>query len=448
MSRFRSFLGVIISLIILAASLSPPIKQLVSWPEKHTLVVGEQEILACPSSSLWRNLQVTINSRSTLGNMSQPSVAIQKNPKGLVIRALNPGSAKLELSMFGYIPLKEVNITTNPRRRVLVGGQSVGIILKSRGIMVVGFAAIKNGNGQISPAKAAGMEIGDIITRVNGVEVDNENQLALLIDQIGHQNQPLTLSIKRGEKAEDITVKPVYCQETMRYRVGLYVRDGVAGVGTLSFVDPATLRYAALGHVILDADTRQQIEVGNGRLVEAVVQTIQPGRPGKPGEKIGVFRSDSQITGNVKENTYFGIYGELARGLSNPLYPEPLEVAYAHQVHPGPAKMLTVLGGSEVQSFDVMIEKVYPHRDTGKCMVIKVVDPRLIAVAGGIVQGMSGSPLVQDNRMIGVVTHVFLHDPRRGYGVFMDYMLKEMDGEPSLSGREEKSKIERWVSGC
>ncbi|MGE5453847.1 MAG: SpoIVB peptidase [Methylocystaceae bacterium] len=424
MTRWRSWLGIILSLAILAIVLYPPVRQIISLQEIQNLVVGEEQVITGLPMSKWPNMQVRVNTSS---NAAEPAVVVQPGRKGITIRALNPGSARVQLSAFGYIPIKKFEVVTAPRRRVVVGGQSVGIILQSRGIMVVGFATIKSTGNLVSPARLAGLEPGDVISQVNGQVVENENQLAALIDQAGRQQTPVNLTIKREGATRQVLISPVYCPETARYRIGLYVRDGVAGVGTMSFVDPETGNYAALGHVILDADTRQQIEVGNGQLVEALVQTVQPGRPGMPGEKIGIFKLGSNLTGDVKSNTFFGVYGHLSRGIVNPLYPQPLEVAYAHQVQVGPAQILTVLGGDEIQQFEVMIEKIYLHRNAGKSMVIRVVDPRLLAVAGGIVQGMSGSPIIQNNRIVGAVTHVFLQDPERGYGVFMDNMLNEIN---------------------
>ncbi|MGE5381723.1 MAG: SpoIVB peptidase [Methylocystaceae bacterium] len=424
MARWRFWLGIIISMAILAIAVYPPVRQIISLQENQSLVVGEEQLITGLPMTRWPNMQVRVNAMS---NQSEPAVVVQPGRQGITIRALNPGSASVQLSAFGYIPIKKINVVTAPRRRVVIGGQSVGIILQSRGIMVVGFANINNAGNLVSPAKLAGLEPGDVINQVNGQKVKNENELAILIDQLGRQQKPITLTIKRQGSSRDILINPVYCPETARYRIGLYVRDGVAGVGTMSFVDPETGNYAALGHVILDADTRQQIEVGNGQLVEALVQSVQPGRPGRPGEKIGIFKMGSSLTGDVKSNTFFGVYGHLSRGIVNPLYPQPVEVAYGHQVQTGAAQILTVLGGDEIQQFDVVIEKVYPYRHTGKSMVIKIVDPRLLAVTGGIVQGMSGSPIIQNSRIIGAVTHVFLHDPQRGYGVFMDNMLNEIN---------------------
>lgn len=431
MRRWRSWLGIIISLVILITVFYPPIRQIISLSENQNLVVGEEQLITGLPISSWSNMQVRIKGMSS---QVEPAVVVQPGRQGIAIRALNPGTARLQLSAFGYIPIKKINVITAPRRRVVVGGQSVGIILQSRGIMVVGFASINNNGTLVSPARLAGLEPGDLISLVNGEKVQNENQLAAFVDQAGRSQLPINLTIRRQGNERQILLSPVYCPETARYRIGLYVRDGVAGVGTMSFIDPETGNYAALGHVILDADTRQQIEVGNGQLVEALVQTVQPGRPGSPGEKIGIFKMESTLTGDVRANTFFGVYGHLSQGVVNPLYPHPLEVAYGHQVKTGPARILTVLGGDEIQQFDVMVEKVYPHRDTGKSMVIRVTDPRLLAVAGGIVQGMSGSPIIQNNRIVGAVTHVFLHDPQRGYGVFMDYMLNEIN-RVKLSGQ-------------
>lgn len=436
MRRWRPWLGIILSLAILAVTFYPPVRQIISLQKNQTLVVGEEQVITDLPMSGWPNMQVRING---ISSHSEPAIVVQPGRQGITIRALNPGIARVQLSAFGYIPIKKFNVVTTPRKRVIVGGQSVGIILQSRGIMVVGFATINNNGSLVSPARNAGLEPGDVITAANGQQVQNENELAALIDQAGRTHSPVNLTIKRQATQRQVLLSPVYCPETARYRVGLYVRDGVAGVGTMSFVDPETGNYAALGHIILDADTRQQIEVGKGQLVEALVQTVQPGRPGNPGEKIGIFKMGSTLTGDVKANTYFGVYGHLNRGIVNPLYPQPLEVGYGHQVETGPAQILTVLGGDEIQSFDVVVEKVYPFRNSGKSMVIRVTDPRLLAVAGGIVQGMSGSPIIQKNRIIGAVTHVFLHDPERGYGVFMDYMLDEINKVKMTSYIQQKT---------
>jgi len=353
-------------------------------------------------------------------------VTVDQEETSYDILALRPGQADVELKL-GNIPLKSIKVESLAPRRLVPGGHSIGVLLKSRGIMVVGYAPVLDQSGEKDyPAKEEGVEIGDVIIAVNGRAVYTETELAELIDQAGKENQPLNLTLKRGENQVKVEVSPSFCSETNRYRIGLYVRDGVAGVGTLSFWDPLTGRYAALGHIIADVDTRKGIDVRQGKIVGASVQTIRPAQPGRPGEKIGLFDPESLLTGDIEKNTFAGVFGT-TQEVKNPLFAYPLEVGYAHQVREGKASILTVINGNEIESFDISIEKVYPSRQNGKGMVIRITDPRLLSVTGGIVQGMSGSPIIQDNRIVGVVTHVFLNDPQRGYGTFMDSMLKELE---------------------
>ncbi|HHV16211.1 MAG TPA: SpoIVB peptidase, partial [Gelria sp.] len=181
-----------------------------------------------------------------------------------------------------------------------------------------------------------------------------------------------------------------------------------------------------LGHIIVDADTRQGIDVLQGKIVSASIQAIKRGKPGQPGEKIGIFNSNGQIEGNITKNTFYGIYGKTGAEINNPISSYTMEVGYAHQIREGPAEIYTVVNGEDIEKFSIIIEKVYPERNDGKGMIIRVTDPRLLNLSGGIVQGMSGSPIIQDSKIIGAVTHVFLNDPQRGYGIFMDSMLSEM----------------------
>jgi SpoIVB peptidase. Serine peptidase. MEROPS family S55 len=197
-------------------------------------------------------------------------------------------------------------------------------------------------------------------------------------------------------------------------------------VGTLSFWDPESKGFGALGHIILDADTKQGIDVLQGKIVSASIQSIKPGTPGHPGEKIGIFNAQGAIEGSIAKNSYYGIYGQTTRDIKNPLVESSLEVAYAHQVQLGAAQIYTVINGEEIEKFDIYIEKLYPVGDSGKGMVIRISDPRLLNMTGGIIQGMSGSPIIQDSRIVGAITHVFLNDPSRGYGIYMDQMLSEL----------------------
>lgn len=392
------------------------------------MVVGETNTISMQlPGSLEKRLELEIfnPSRSVFATPEDPAVVVSKNGSGYEITALKPGRASLKIKLLGYIPLKSISIESVPPRRVVVGGHSIGVLLQSKGIMVVGFAPIVDSQGQkLYPAREQGVEIGDLILQVNHQDVSTETDLAQIIDA-GKDND-LVLNVKRKDRIIDLSIKPAYCAETQRFRVGLFVRDGVVGVGTMTFWDPETKQYAALGHVIMDADTKQGIDVLKGRIVSASIQTIKPGKPGRPGEKIGVFQGESTLQGTISKNSEAGIFGVTEDNVQNPSLAHNMEIGYAHQVHTGPAHIYTVVNGTSIEEFEVTIEKVYPERKNGKGMIVRIDDPRLLSITGGIVQGMSGSPIIQDGRLIGAVTHVFLNDPQRGYGIFMDSILSEM----------------------
>lgn len=428
MHRIRPIIGVILALAFLTICFSPQSKTLLTLPAYQRMVVGESSQLEfdLPSQLASKiDMQVTRPTESVFVTSQDPPVVVNRDGNRYEIMALRPGKVNVQLKLLGYIPVKSMAIESLPTRRVVPGGHSIGVLLQSRGIMVVGFAPVLDREGnKVYPARDKGIEIGDLVYRVDGQMVSNENELARIIDD--KKGESISLSIKRRDKFINVPVQPVPCGETNRYRIGLYVRDGIVGVGTLTFWDPNTHEYAALGHIIVDADTRQGIEVLQGKIVSASIQTIKRGKPGQPGEKIGVFNGDGQIEGTISKNTFHGIYGKTGIEINNPISAYTMEVGYAHQVREGEAEIYTVVNGEDIERFSIMIEKVYPERNNGKAMVIRVTDPRLLNLSGGIVQGMSGSPIIQDSKIIGAVTHVFLNDPERGYGIFMDSMLSEM----------------------
>ncbi len=428
MRKYRPLIGVIIAGLFLAISLSPQARTVLLLPESQKMVVGEANHITIDlPESLQKNLDLKVMgpSRSVFALGQDPAITVNRQGTDYEITALKPGKVSLSLNLLGYIPLKSIQVEALPTKRVVVGGHSIGVMLQSRGIMVVGFAPVmKTDSNKSYPGREQGVEIGDLIFKIDGQPISNENDLARIIDS--KNAEELQLSIQRRGKNIIIPIKPVYCSETNRYRVGLYVRDGVVGVGTLTFWDPDTQQFAALGHVIVDADTKQGIEVLKGRVVSAAIQTIRPGKPGRPGEKIGVFDEQGVISGKIIKNSISGIYGQTDENTANSIRNYTLEVGYAHQVQPGNAQMLTVVNGADIEKWDIKIEKVYPRRENGKGMVIRVTDPRLLSLSGGIVQGMSGSPIIQGNRIVGAVTHVFLNDPSAGYGTFMDNILSEM----------------------
>ncbi|MGE5702682.1 MAG: SpoIVB peptidase, partial [Clostridia bacterium] len=219
------------------------------------------------------------------------------------------------------------------------------------------------------------------------------------------------------------------------YRMGLYIRDSAAGVGTLTFYEPKSGAYGALGHVISDVDTGQAIVVGDGQIVQASVTSIEKGESGNPGEKFARFYNESVVLGNITKNTPFGIFGKMKESPKRSYYQEAIPVALAEQVQEGPAKILTVVDGQRVEEFDIeIVNVVKQHFPATKGMIIRVTDKRLLDKTGGIVQGMSGSPIIQNGKLVGAVTHVFVNDPTSGYGCFIEWMLQDA----GLSSRDDK----------
>lgn len=333
---------------------------------------------------------------------------------------------QVSYKLFGIFPLKTSQIEVMPDIKLLPGGQSIGVSLQAKGVMVVGQAAVTGSDGKPSfPAKEAGIEVGDVILKIENQDVKTDQDVANAIHQAGQKQGYADILCSRNGQYLQKRITTVYCPETHRYRVGLYVRNEAAGVGTLTFYDPQTGKYGALGHVINDADTNQKIEIANGSVIASSIYAIEKGRRGHPGEKVGSFVSQSLFTGNIEKNSISGIFGTMQGKVTNPYFNDVVSVAWEAEIKEGPAKIYTVLDGEKIEEFDVQIERVMHNRTDSKNMVIRVVDQRLLDRTGGIIQGMSGSPIIQEGKIVGAVTHVFVNDATRGYGVFIQNMLNE-----------------------
>ena len=291
--------------------------------------------------------------------------------------------------------------------------------------MVVGHSPVIHRQiGATFPARDADIRVGDLILSVNDVQVATDQQLSSLLSKLCSRESKLFLTIKRGEQTLKKVVYPQYCMETKSYRLGLFVRDNAGGVGTLTFWDPTTKIYGALGHMITDSETNQKLHIRQGKILKAHIENVQKGRRGQPGEKVGVFLKGSEF-GNIEENKQSGIYGTLQSEPKNSQYQKAIPVLFSKQIQPGKAEILTVVRGQEVKKYEIVIEKLQYGRTDGKNMVIRINDSQLLNETGGIVQGMSGSPIIQNGSLIGAITHVFVNDPQRGYGVFIEKMLLE-----------------------
>lgn len=328
---------------------------------------------------------------------------------------------------FAGVPLKKTNIESRKDIRLVPGGQSVGVELHTKGILVVGHHLVKNeGEEKASPGEEANVQIGDILLKGNGQELNSMEDLSALVNRSGKNQKPIELTIKRGKDIITTSLTPSFNKEEDKYQIGLYIRDSAAGIGTMTFYHPESKRYGALGHVISDMDTRKPIEIHEGTIVESHVTSIKKGSHGVPGEKKARFSISEDRLGTITKNTPFGIFGKLDEDMVNKKYSKPLPIGLSNEVKEGPAQILTVLEGDQLQAFDIEIVSNMPkEKAVTKGMIVKITDPELLEKTGGIVQGMSGSPIIQDGKIIGAVTHVFVNDPTSGYGVHIEWMLQE-----------------------
>ena len=308
------------------------------------------------------------------------------------------------------------------RRMVIPMGRAVGIKLFSDGVMVVGLSEIAGESGASAPAKTCGLRQGDIITHINDTEVDTiEEVQAVLQDLEGDQ---MSIRAIRGEKEVQFTAQAIKCSSDGTYKLGAWIRDSMAGIGTMTFYDPSTGQFGALGHGINDVDTSLLMPLESGSIMYASVADVKKGVPGTPGELHGTFQLDRDL-GELYANTSGGVFGVLSdTSLVNGMKAMP--VALRSEVKTGEATILSNIAGDEVQEYTVEITRIYPSgsNDTRDLMV-KVTDPKLLAATGGIVQGMSGSPILQNGRVVGAVTHVLVNDPTAGYGILAEHMLGE-----------------------
>lgn len=354
---------------------------------------------------------------------------IDRGEEGLVsVRAADYGRGDLEISLFG-IPVRRTEVDVVPRLHLIPGGESVGVVMGD-GVTVTQVASVRTAGGETrSPAGEAGVRSGDIIRKVGDQPISHGTQLEWAAQEYGRQGIPMPLVVQREGELITLHVHPALTSASpgtaAKYVIGVWVRENAAGVGTLTFWDPVTYRYGALGHQIAHGVTESTVPGGSiGRLVQASIQGITPGQRGKPGEKAGVFSETQNPLGTIDKNTPYGIYGRLDAAIATDR--TPLPVALAHEVELGPATILTVVDGERVEEFEITITHVNRQSTPNdKGLQLRVTDPRLLAVTNGIVQGMSGSPIIQNNRIVGAVTHVFVNDPHRGYGILAEWMAYE-----------------------
>jgi len=322
---------------------------------------------------------------------------------------------------------KSTYVKDNSEIMVYPGGQPIGVKLNIKGVLVVALSDIDSNNGKVpSPAANAGVQIGDSIIKINDVEIKHAEDVTRFVNM--EKNSDISLKVQRKNNSNiiDIKVKPAVDSKDGKRKIGLWVRDSTAGVGTLTFYDDKSKKFAALGHPITDADTGTILSVNNGVIVSSNIISIKKGTRGNPGELRGLFMDESKVKGEIIKNTECGIFGNGNKSLVNNKFNKPMEIGLRNEIKEGRAEILTTINGLEPELFEIEIQKLLPQSSSGsKSMVIKITDSRLLEKTGGIVQGMSGSPIIQNNKIIGAVTHVLINKPDMGYGIYIEWMLKD-----------------------
>lgn len=345
--------------------------------------------------------------------------------KLVTIKANILGDLKLNLSALGFFN-KTITVSVLPKVEVIPGGDCIGVKLYSKGVLIIGESKIQGVDGNFYKAYEEGtFKAGDILLKINNYEIENSNEVETIIENIKDKEVTITYERDGEEKTQNIT--PIKCIDDGKYKIGLWIRDGAMGVGTLTFYSPEYSKFAALGHGISDEDSKSLIKLENGSIYGANVLSVNKGRSEAPGEIKG-YLDDGEEIGTITVNSNNGIYGDINEYNTNIITRERIPVASRNEIEVGPATIqCTVDQSQEIKSYDIEIVKISNSvSNDSKGMIIKVTDEDLISKTGGIVQGMSGSPIIQKGKLVGAVTHVYVSQPTKGYAIFADTMINEM----------------------
>lgn len=359
---------------------------------------------------------------SRQGNSNIPNGAVTIDlSRPLTLKTGNTDDLQMQVKLFGILPFKQVGIRVIEDRELIPVGVPIGIYVKTEGVLVVGTGEFASqGAGKVSPAKNI-LKSGDYVIKLNGTEVTGKDDLIMRIENCGGEEQLLT--IRRDAETYDVKIKPEK-DRTGKYKIGVWVRDNAQGVGTMTYIDDNG-NFGALGHGINDVDTSTLMEMNDGTLYQTEIISIRKGAAGQPGEMTGmIVYSDDRILGDITSNSTRGIFGKcnqkaLALGTE-----EALPIGLKQEIEKGPAKILCTVDGT-TRYYDIEITEIHlDHDNVNRGIELRVTDPELLSVTGGIVQGMSGAPIIQKGKFVGAVTHVLVQDSTRGYGIFIENMLE------------------------
>ena len=359
---------------------------------------------------------------SRQGNSNIPNGAVTIDlSRPLTLKTGNTDDLQMQVKLFGILPFKQVGIRVIEDRELIPVGVPIGIYVKTEGVLVVGTGEFASqGAGKVSPAKNI-LKSGDYVIKLNGTEVTGKDDLIMRIENCGGEEQLLT--IRRDAETYDVKIKPEK-DRTGKYKIGVWVRDNAQGVGTMTYIDDNG-NFGALGHGINDVDTSTLMEMNDGTLYQTEIISIRKGAAGQPGEMTGmIVYSDDRILGDITSNSTRGIFGKcnqkaLALGTE-----DALPIGLKQEIEKGPAQILCTVDGT-TRYYDIEITEIHlDHDNVNRGIELRVTDPELLSVTGGIVQGMSGAPIIQKEKFVGAVTHVLVQDSTRGYGIFIENMLE------------------------
>ena len=339
----------------------------------------------------------------------------------LTIKTDGAGTAEMTIGAFG-MPMRRVTLDIIPDVKVVPLGTAIGVRINTDGVMVLGTSSFLGEDGEAHHPSDGILRPGDLIFKANGTEIKSKEALSSIVAK---STGDVTILLRRDGYETTATLTPVIAATDGVQRIGAWVRDSTKGIGTLTYYNPRTGAFGALGHGIMDVDTKKLMSVKSGMIMPSTVTSIKRGVRGIPGELEGTVDTNRTL-GQIISNSPNGIYGTLDLAVKPEIVTrEPMPIALRTHIKEGPATILTSVSGTKVNEYEIYIENVNRFTtDETKGMVIRITDPELLRITGGIVQGMSGSPILQNGRIIGAITHVFVQDPTKGYGIFIENMMQ------------------------